>query len=413
MSFGREFTAALGALDVENVFVYVGDAVRWDAVPDRLADRGALVRSISASTHSPSSFASLATGRYPATHGVATFTNQVSADAFRLFDIPGYDTRFRNSIFAYAEREHGETTDPIHTVLDVDPPAADDPLAGLEPPFVSMERGPGGHAPYGDFTGTASAYFRRRGSSATATIRDDYRRSVELDVDLFFERLERLERAGRAEDTLVIYTSDHGELLGEGGELGHSSPMRPELVYVPTLFCHPELPTTTIDDAAFHHADLLPTVLDVLGVDVATRTAGRAPFDGRSAAAEMPTGPRPCTYENQVLPASIPFLSGSLNYQGAWDADGGYVFARSALPERLLVLAGKATASAKRRYVRRHLPRALRSYARASETEYGSPAFTPDEAEQLLERVTADAVERETVSLSDDAQQRLRDLGYT
>lgn len=39
MTASRSFEAALETLDIENVFVYVGDAVRWDAVPDRVRDR--------------------------------------------------------------------------------------------------------------------------------------------------------------------------------------------------------------------------------------------------------------------------------------------------------------------------------------------------------------------------------------
>ncbi|WP_226482524.1 sulfatase-like hydrolase/transferase [Natrinema amylolyticum] len=411
MTASRQLVAALEALEVENVFVYVGDAVRWDATSDRISDRAATVRTVSASTHSPSSFASLATGRYATNHGVVTFDRRLPSDAFRLFDVPDRETRFLNSIFAYAEREHGNAVDPIHSVLDVEPPAVDDPFDGLEPPFVAMERGPGGHAPYGDFAGTASEYFRRRGGADAERLRDEYRRSVELDTDRFFERLTRLEEAGLAEETLVIYTSDHGELLGEGGELGHSSPMRPELVYVPTAFFHPELPAMTIDDVAFHHADLLPTILDALGVEPPVDRS--TSFDGRSAARALADEPRPCAYENRVLPSSLPLGSGSLHYEGVWDAGGGYAFARTPLPERLLVLAGKAVASAKRGYVRRHLPHALGAYVSGGASEYGEPAFSEREATQLLERLTADSVTGERVDLSADAEQRLRDLGYT
>ena len=410
MSVRRSFSETLESLEVENVFVYVGDAVRWDAVPDRVTDRATTVRTVSASTHSPSSFASLATGRYARNHGVATFDRRLPSDAFRLFDVPGRETRFVNSIFAYAEREHGQAVDPIHSVLDVEPPGVDDPLEGLESPFVAMERGPGGHAPYGEFTGTASAYFRQRGTADARTLRAEYRRSVDLDVDRFFERLDRLEERGSAEETLVIYASDHGELLGEGGELGHSSPMRPELVYVPTAFFHPDLPAGTIDDAVLHHADLLPTVLEALGVEPQDGGPRKPAFDGRPAARALGTEPRPCSYENRVLPESLPG-SGSLRYDGLWDADGGYAFARTSLPERLLVLAGKTAASAKRRYVRRHLGEALRAYVDGTR-EYGRPSFTESEAERTLERLQTGAATGERVDLSDDAEQRLRDLGY-
>ena len=52
---------AIRALDVENVFVYVGDAVRWDYHSERIAERGPTYQTIAASIHSPTSFASLIT----------------------------------------------------------------------------------------------------------------------------------------------------------------------------------------------------------------------------------------------------------------------------------------------------------------------------------------------------------------
>lgn len=113
-----------------------------------------------------------------------------------------------------------------------------------------------------------------------------------------------------------------------------------------------------------------------------------------------------------MLPESLPSGTGSLRYEGLWDAGGGYAFARTPLPERLLVLAGKTVASAKRRYVRRHVPKALRAYVDDGR-EYGRPSFTEREADRTLERLTSGATSGERVELSDGAEQRLRDLGYT
>lgn len=53
--------------------------------------------------------------------------------------------------------------------------------------------------------------------------------------------------------------------------IGHNSPMRPELVYVPTVFIHSTIPDETIDTGAFHYVDLLPTILDVLDLDANIR----------------------------------------------------------------------------------------------------------------------------------------------
>jgi arylsulfatase A-like enzyme len=47
---------------------------------------------------------------------------------------------------------------------------------------------------------------------------------------------------GILDDSLVIFTSDHGELLGEyNGLYHHQTPVVPELVYVPLAFAGAEL----------------------------------------------------------------------------------------------------------------------------------------------------------------------------
>jgi len=57
--------------------------------------------------------------------------------------------------------------------------------------------------------------------------------------------------------TLVIFTSDHGELLGEyGGLTGHVRPPCPELVYVPTVFIHPLIKNKKTEESIMRHVDL-------------------------------------------------------------------------------------------------------------------------------------------------------------
>jgi len=51
--------------------------------------------------------------------------------------------------------------------------------------------------------------------------------------------LERLDRAGRLDDTAVIVTSDHGENFGEGGLLTHALSLDNRLIHVPFLVSGP------------------------------------------------------------------------------------------------------------------------------------------------------------------------------
>ncbi|WP_227356310.1 sulfatase-like hydrolase/transferase [Haladaptatus salinisoli] len=400
------FESTLDGIDVDNIFIYVGDAVRWDALSPRIAGLGTTVKTVAASTYSPSSFASLVTGRYTPNHGVRTFSHRIPNDVFRFFDAEDVETTFVNSIFEYADREHRRDVDPIFSVLGVEPPDDADPFDDVEPPFIAMERGPGGHAPYGEFSGTATEYFLSEDATDCDDLVSDYLRSVELDANQFLRRIEELERRGLTDDTLVVYTSDHGELLGEDGMVGHSSPMRPELVYVPTVFIHPDLPERGVRNEVLHHADLLPTAFDVLDLETPPNAC-----DGAVATKGLSNEARPSACFREFLPDSVPMLSGDLAYGGAWDANGGYAFARGSRADRLAVLGAKLFRSSKRRHMRRRVGSLAVAYAR-SETRYGTPRFDREEARRVLfESMRRLGTVRET-DLSVDARQQLRNLGY-
>lgn len=389
----------LQSLDVENVFLYVGDAVRWDSLPNEVASAGTVVKTVVASIHSPPSFASLATGRYPPTHGVFSFSNRIHPKVPTLFDIEGYQTRFLNSV-----REQSHDIDPIYSVLREEPPEVEDPFEDLASPFVVMERGPGGHAPYGEFDGTAWEYFRARSGASVDRIRSEYRTAVKNDAATFQRRLDNLTDEGLADDTLVVYTSDHGELLGEGGGLGHNEPMRPELVYVPTVFVHPDVESRTLS-GHFRHVDLLPTLTSVLS----TSLPGEP--DGHSAVNGLSDDPGLTFYDSSFLPDAVPFLDGNLRFKGAWDADGGYTVADCGRADRLSVLLGKAARSAKREYLRRNFGQALRSYY-AGNRRFGRPGFERSRGVEHIREVEEREVAGTEMELTDDAEDRLRDLGY-
>lgn len=396
---------AFDRLDVSNVFIYIGDAVRDDALPDEFRNRGTYVRTVASSIHSPASFASLVTGCYPPTHGVTSFNDRLPADLTRLFDLPGFDSRFLNSIFAYATEYHGRNVDPIHSVLNTEPPSADSPFEGLDPPMITMERGPGGHAPYGDYAGTAVEYFEERGGDRR-TIVQDYNRSIELDIEWFERRLEELSDRGLLDETLVVYTSDHGELLGEGGVLGHNDPMRSELVYVPTIFRHPDLPNEAVRDSSFHHVDLFPTLLTALD-----QGGDRSQFDGTTPPAAFADGPRPCFWRNQFLPDRVPAVTGELSYEGVWDSSGGHVRTDTSRLNRYSVLTGKLVRSSKRSYMRRHLLDCLGAYWWSTRT-FGSPSFDSMAATEVLERAKENGREGARTELSEEEAKHLHDLGY-
>lgn len=390
------------SLEVNNIFIYVGDAVRWDYLPDGVANMGASLRTITASIHSPTSFASITTGLHPPSHGVFSFNNQIDDSVLRIFDIEEYETSFISSI-----QERSGKEDPIFNVLGLEPADTLDPFDDIPLPFVLMERGPGGHAPYGDFDGTAREYFLENGQKSASELQSEYRKKVARDVRHFKDRVSTLAEHDLIEDTLIIYTSDHGELLGEGGLLGHTGPMRPELVYVPTVFVHPHIPNLSISSGIIRHVDFLPTVLEILDL----KHHRKQQFDGQPITEGLTNRIGVAFYESDFPSEKIPYLSGSLCYEGVWDRYGGHVFPCTALKDRLAILGGKLLKSPKRRFMRNHLYQAFRSYRRGIYT-YGNPAISETDAFTKCSDARKKSANRKITRLSAEERDQLRDLGY-
>ncbi len=103
---------------------------------------------------------------------------------------------------------------------------------------------------------------------------DDYHRfyyQLQKNVDEQIGRVVDTLTADREQyrDTVVIYLSDHGEMLGAHGGMfqkWHSG--YDEMLRVPFMFHNPELfPRYETSDALTSHADLIPTMLGLAGLD--------------------------------------------------------------------------------------------------------------------------------------------------
>ena len=106
--------------------------------------------------------------------------------------------------------------------------------------------------------------------------------------------LAQLEHSGQLDNTLVLFTSDHGELLGTHGLLHKGPPSYRQLVEVSLLISGPGLQENAVCDALTNHIDLTPTFLELAGVAPANSA-----MDGQSL---------------------VPLLTG----QGEWARDANY-----------------------------------------------------------------------------------------
>jgi hypothetical protein len=104
---------------------------------------------------------------------------------------------------------------------------------------------------------------------------------------LLGELLDTLERSGRYHDSLLVVTSDHGVSLDPAAgkprdglrtvpwrELGPDDAGATESVWVPLFIKEPGQTSGVVDDRNWQHVDLLPTLADLIGVEVPWKVDG-------------------------------------------------------------------------------------------------------------------------------------------
>ncbi|MCA9173274.1 MAG: sulfatase [Planctomycetales bacterium] len=97
--------------------------------------------------------------------------------------------------------------------------------------------------------------------------------------------LKTLERHRILDRTIVVFTSDHGDLCGEHGRLNKGVPYEGSARIPFLMRCPPRVPAGTKIEQALSCVDFLPTVMAMMEVDVPHRVDGRdaaAWFAGRS-----------------------------------------------------------------------------------------------------------------------------------
>lgn len=93
-------------------------------------------------------------------------------------------------------------------------------------------------------------------------------------VDHNIERLvTTLQGRGQWEDTVLVFTGDHGDEFREHGGFGHGQKLYEEVIRVPLVIAGPSVPNRTID-TQFSLLDLPPTVLDLVDLDAPAEFLG-------------------------------------------------------------------------------------------------------------------------------------------
>jgi arylsulfatase A-like enzyme len=86
--------------------------------------------------------------------------------------------------------------------------------------------------------------------------------------------MKALEDSGASKDTILVFTSDHGEMFGSHGRRAKYI-FYEEAARVPFLIRWPgRIPAGKSSDACFHSPDIMPTLLDMMGLPVPRAVEG-------------------------------------------------------------------------------------------------------------------------------------------
>ncbi|XHR30453.1 MAG: sulfatase [Chthoniobacteraceae bacterium] len=147
------------------------------------------------------------------------------------------------------------------------------------------------------------AEFRKLRSEGDALVRWKYQQYVRdyaacvAGIDESVGRmLDHLEREGELDNTLVVYTSDHGFFLGEHGFFDKRF-MYEEALHIPLLVRYPKaIPSGGVTDAFALNIDFAPTLLDYAGVQVPPSFQGVSLRPVLERGGETPAGWRDAAY---------------------------------------------------------------------------------------------------------------------
>ena len=130
-----------------------------------------------------------------------------------------------------------------------------------------------------------------------------------------------LEARGELDSTLVVFTSDHGSMLGSHGRQNKHGPWD-EATVVPLLMRLPgAVPARREDDLLIGHVDLAPTLLSLMGLEPDAR------MEGRRLATQIRNGGgrRPdSVYLQAVICADQAAKDGLIEWRGVRTAEATY-----------------------------------------------------------------------------------------
>jgi arylsulfatase A-like enzyme len=193
--------------------------------------------------------------------------------------VPGYEPDYQTRMAIDVVREYAAAHSPFALFLSVgtphDPWNADnvpadyyamfEPSPNLPPNYQSE------NDPYADNWGRFSEPDERAAIGQWARVYN----AMTADLDHNFGRLmQAIQKAGVADDTIVVFTSDHGEMHGAHGRRGKNI-FYEEAVRVPFLIRWPgRIPAGSVTDACLNAPDIMPTLLSMMQLPIPAKAEG-------------------------------------------------------------------------------------------------------------------------------------------
>jgi arylsulfatase A-like enzyme len=184
--------------------------------------------------------------------------------------------------------ESGDTDQPYFLLFT--PTDTHEPITGHPERWVERYRGDDLRAvPIGETSPLDAAYEHAVAPEDIEETLAQYYAAVSHQDQELARILDLIEARGTLDNTLVIYTSDHGMMIGHHGLIGKSNATIPQNLYeeslrIPMILSWPVgLPVAGVTlDLPFDHLDLFQTVLDAAGVELADEMVARINSPGQS-----------------------------------------------------------------------------------------------------------------------------------
>jgi len=144
----------------------------------------------------------------------------------------------------------------------------------------------------------------------------------------FGRLLQHLREQGLFEDTWIVVTADHGELFGENGLQGHGNSLSEAEIHIPLIVKRPGAgPRGVVDETPVQQVDVMPLILDGLGVSAPPGVQGSPPSRAK--------GP----VVAEVNPLPMMYKRDQWRQQGDWQVliEDNFKFFRSSMGNHLLI----------------------------------------------------------------------------